>query len=117
MNGRELTGKNTLLRIYVGEADKVGHDPLHLELLKRARKSGLAGATSIHGMAGFGASSIVHTPHLLQLSSDLPVVIEIVDTNENIRTYLAEVAPLLQGALVTEESVMVHHYAARRKAA
>lgn len=107
---RELHGENTLLRIFVGESDKVGHKSLYWSLLERARETGLAGCTVIRGIAGFGASSIVHQAKGLRLSSDLPIVIEIVDTKDHVQKFLTDVRPLLRGALVTEERVFVHHY-------
>jgi uncharacterized protein len=103
-----LSGQNVLLRIYISELDKIGHRALHLELLERAKKFGLAGATVIHGIAGFGATSTVHAEHRFRLSHDLPVVIEIVDTQEYTNRFMEEISPLLQGALVTEEVVVVH---------
>jgi PII-like signaling protein len=107
---RELKGDHTLLRIFIGEADKAGHKPLYMELLERARAAGLAGCTVLRGIAGFGAASIVHAGSVLKLSPDLPIVIEIVDTTQNVRDFLKEVEPLLKGGLVTEEKAVVHRY-------
>ena len=115
IEARTLNGKHTLLRIYLGESDKVNQAPLHLEILQKARKMGLAGGTTIRGISGYGASSVVHTDHLLRFSSDLPIIIEMVDTEELVHALLKNVAPLLQGCLVTEEKVTVHHYDARKR--
>lgn len=103
-------GPAVLLRVILGEADTYQHKALHSEILDRARKAGLAGCTVIRGIAGFGANSVVHEQSLLKLSSDAPIVIEIVDLKAHIERFLAEIEPLLQGALVTEEDVKVHVY-------
>lgn len=115
MDARNLNGEHRLLRVYVGESDKVGLTPLHTEILMKARKLGLAGCTTVRGVMGFGASSVVHKAELFRLSSDLPMVVEIVDTAERVHGLLKEIAPLLQGTLVTEEKVVVHHYSYAKK--
>ncbi len=109
---RVLDGDQILLRIYVGESDKIGHKPLHFVILERAHSLGIAGCTILRGISGFGASSIIHKDKLLRLSTDLPVILEIVDTEERVHQLLDQVRPLLQGFLVTEEKVRVHHYSA-----
>jgi len=81
---RVLNGEQILVRIFVGESDKWHHQPLHIALLERLRKEGFAGATVFHGVAGFGARSVLHTAHVLRLSKDHPVVVEVVDTNEKV---------------------------------
>jgi len=81
---RILTGEQILVRIFIGESDKWHHQPLHVALLERLRREGFAGATVFHGIAGFGARSVLHSSHLLRLSEDLPVVIEVVDTAEKV---------------------------------
>jgi len=88
MMERELNGDHTLLRIFIGESDKVGHKSLYWTILEKARSSGLAGCTVIRGIAGFGASSVIHQAKGFRLSSDLPVVIEIVDTREHVQKFL-----------------------------
>ena len=110
MSHRELKGDHRLLRIFIGESDKIGHKPLYMELLERARKAGLAGCTVLRGIAGFGASSVIHADQLLKISHDLPIIIEIVDTAEHVTRFLKEVDPLLKRGLVTEEKAVVHHY-------
>ena len=81
---RVLDGEQVLVRIFIGESDKWHHRPLTDALLERLRKDGFAGATVFQGIAGFGARSVLHTAHLLRLSEDLPVVIEVVDTAEHV---------------------------------
>ena len=110
---RVLDGQQTLVRIFIGESDKWHHQPLHRALLERLRKEGFAGATVVHGVAGFGAASVIHTAHLVELSADLPVVIEVVDDDE----HMTKLVPILDemisgGALVTMEKVHVLKYAA-----
>ncbi len=110
MKKRSLHGAHKLLRIYFGQTDKVKHTPLYSEILKLARDMGLAGCTTLRGIAGFGASSVIHEDHILKLSTDLPIIVEITDTEEHIRKFLEHVSPLLQGTLVTEEDVTVLKY-------
>jgi hypothetical protein len=110
---RVLEGEQTLARIFVGESDKWKHKPLYRALVERLRAEGFAGATVFRGIEGFGARSIVHTTNILDLSTDLPVVIEIVDTEE----HLQKLGPILDemvdgGVLVTLEKVRVLRYAA-----
>ncbi len=113
---RVLDGEQLLVRIFLGEGDKWHHIPLHRALLERLRKEGFAGATVFHGVAGFGASSIVHTTSLVDLSSDLPVVIEVVDDQEHVDKLLPILDEMITGgALVTVERARVLKYAARPK--
>ncbi|MFQ5472568.1 MAG: DUF190 domain-containing protein, partial [Dehalococcoidia bacterium] len=78
----------TLLRIFVGESDKWKGKPLHTAIVQRARQEGLAGATVLRGMEGFGANSVIHTARLLELSTDLPIVVEIVDREERVAAFV-----------------------------
>jgi PII-like signaling protein len=103
-----------LLRIFLGEADRHEHRPLYETIVLRAREHHLAGATVLRGPMGFGRSSLLHTAKVLQLSMDLPVVIEIVDTEEQIRGFLPQLEGLLRGGLVTLERVQVLDYRARK---
>lgn len=101
--------------MFIGEADRVNHHALHTEIVKTAKERGLAGATVLRGVEGFGANSrCIHTTRILRLSEDLPIVIEIVDTEEKIRNFLPIVDTLLEqsrcGAMVTLEKVEVIHY-------
>jgi uncharacterized protein len=108
-----LDGEGRLLRIYIGESDQWHHKPLYQELVQAARRQGLAGATVLRGIEGFGASSRIHTSRILSLSEDLPLVIEIVDTADKVEAFLAAVDELLTEGLVTMERVEVRAYRAR----
>jgi len=108
---REIDGEQVLMRIFVGESDRAGHRPLQAALLELLRARGLAGATILKGVAGFGANSVIHTSNILRLSEDLPLVIEVVDTKEHLEAVLPEVDRLMQGGLVTMETVRVRRYA------
>jgi uncharacterized protein len=109
-----LNGEAMLLRIYIGESDHWHHKPLYEELVQAARRQGLAGATVLRGIEGFGAASRIHTSRILALSEDLPLVIEIVDTAERVEAFLAAVDEMLTEGLVTMERVQVRAYRARR---
>lgn len=108
---RVLDGEQMLVRIYIGESDRWHHAALHHALLERLRKEGFAGATVTHGIAGFGARSVIHTAHLLDLSTDLPVVIEVVDDAEHVDKLTTILDEMLTGGLVTIEKVRVLRYA------
>jgi len=110
----ELPQESMLLRIYIGESDRLGHEALFEALVRKAREMHLAGATVLRGPLGYGASSRVHTAKILRLSMDLPIVIEIVDSKEKIETFLPVLDEVIEGGLVTLEPVRVLHY--RRKA-
>ncbi|MFI5182676.1 MAG: DUF190 domain-containing protein [Thermoanaerobaculia bacterium] len=108
-----------LLRIHVGEADRVRHQPLYEVLVAEARAAGMAGATVLRGIESFGASSVVHRSRIVELSEDLPIVVEIVDTEEKVRTFLERIDPLLEeagcGILMTMEKVEILRYASKKK--
>jgi hypothetical protein len=108
---RVLDGEQILVRIFIGESDKWRHQPLSMALLERLRKEGFAGATVFQGVAGFGARSVLHTAHLLRLSEDLPVVIEVVDTEEHIERLLPILDEMVTEGLVTLERARVLKYA------
>jgi PII-like signaling protein len=110
----KLEGEGTLLRIYLGELDKWHHQPLYEAIVLKARELGLAGATVLRGPMGFGAHSRLHTAKILRLSEDLPVVIEIVDTEERIQTFLPELDQMLGDGLVTQEKVHITIYRAKQ---
>jgi PII-like signaling protein len=113
---RILDGEQSLVRIFLGESDVWQHRPLSRALLERLRAEGFAGATVIHGVAGFGASSVIHTAGLVGLSADLPVLIEVVDDQTHIDRLLPVLDEMLTGgALVTIERVRVLKYAHRPK--
>jgi uncharacterized protein len=110
---RVLDGEQLLVRIFLGESDTWHHKPLARAILERLRAGGFAGATVLHGTAGFGASSIIHTANLIDLSTDLPVLIEVVDDQEHIDRLLPILDEMISGgALVTVERVRVLKYAA-----
>ncbi len=104
------TSKGTLLRIFIGDSDRHEGQPLHRVLVQRAHAMGLEGATVLHGPLGFGRHSRMHTAKLAELSSDLPVVIELVDSEEAIQRFMKEVDALVQEGLVTLESVNIVRY-------
>ncbi|MDM7995160.1 MAG: DUF190 domain-containing protein [Acidobacteriota bacterium] len=104
-----------LLRIFIGESDRWKHQPLYEAIVMQAREMHLAGATVLRGPMGFGKSSRVHTAKILRLSMDLPVVIEIVDTEEKIQAFLPTIDRMMQGGMVTLEKVRVLNYSAGEK--
>ena len=108
---RILDGEQILVRIFIGESDKWHHQPLSMALLERLRKEGFAGATIFQGIAGFGARSVLHTAHILRLSEDLPIVIEVVDTQEHVERLLTMLDEMVPEGLVTIEKARVVKYA------
>ena len=111
----DLPENSLLLRVFIGEADKYDHKPLYEAILLKAREMRLAGATVLRGPMGFGASSHVHTAKVLQLSMDLPFVVEIVDTEENINSFLPILNTMMSGGLVTLEKVRVIRYQPKKE--
>jgi PII-like signaling protein len=107
---RKLDGEQVLMRIFIGESDRWEHRPLHAALLELFRSRGLAGATVLRAVAGFGADSVVHTANILRLSADLPLVIEVVDSQQHVDAVLPDVDRMMQGGLVTLEKVRVLKY-------
>ncbi len=101
-----------LLRIFIGESDRHGHGTLYESIVLQAREAGLAGATVLRGVMGFGKHSVLHTAKILRLSEDLPMVIEIVDSLEKIEKFLPVLDELIKDGLVTVEKVRVIHYRA-----
>jgi hypothetical protein len=101
-----------LLRIFIGESDRWHHQPLYEALVLKAREMHLAGATVLRGPMGFGKSSRMHTAKILRLSMDLPLVIEIVDSEEKINSFLPVLDEMMKGGLVTLEKVRVIDYRA-----
>lgn len=100
----------TLLRIFIGDADRHGHQPLYEAIVMKAREQHLAGATVLKSPMGFGKNSRIHTAKILQLSTDLPLVIEIVDRPEKIAAFLPVLDEMMDGGLVTLEKVQVIEY-------
>ena len=99
-----------LLRIFIGESDKHHHQPLYEAIVLKARETGLAGATVVRGVMGFGKNSVIHTAKILRLSEDLPMVIEIADSLEKIEQFLPVLDEMITDGLVTMERVKVLHY-------
>jgi len=107
-----LPHEAVLLRIFIGESDRYGHKPLYESIVLKAREAHLAGATVLRGPMGFGKSSRLHTTKILRLSYDLPLVIEIVDAEEKINTFLPVLDEMMKGGLITLEKVRVIDYRA-----
>lgn len=112
-----LPSEGQLLRIFIGESDKHDGMPLYEWIVQEARRHGLAGATVLRGITGFGAHSRIHSAKILQLSEDLPIIVEIVDAPEKIEAFL----PLIDGAihegLATLERVQIKFYRSRKAGA
>ena len=110
----EITGQAVLLRVFIGESDKLGHLPLYEAIVRRARDADLAGATVLKGVLGFGATARIRTHKILDLSTDLPLVIEIVDEEHKIVAFKDTLSELFEqarcGGLVTLENVRIIHY-------
>jgi len=102
-----------LLRIFLGEDDRVDRRPLYEVVVTKAREMHLAGATVLRGPMGFGKTSRLHTAKILRLSEDLPIVVEIVDAEERINAFLEAIEPMMTGGLVTLEKVQVLRYGDR----
>jgi PII-like signaling protein len=106
----EIPEKASLLRIFIGEDDKADGRPLYEAIVLKAREAHLAGATVLRGPLGFGRSSMLHTAKVLRLSQDLPVVVEIVDTEEKVNAFLPILTELTKSCLITLEKVTVIRY-------
>lgn len=110
----ELKGDAKLLRIFLGESDKAGHSCLHEVIVREARQAGLAGATAWRGVLGFGRTSRIRTARILDLSTDLPMIVEIVDREDRIDAFLPRLHDLFEaaqcGGLVTLEKVQIIKY-------
>ena len=115
----ELPTDSKLLRIFIGEIDKIGHRPLYEAILLEARKQGLAGCTVLRGIMSFGASTRVHTAKFIDISEDLPIVVEIVDHEDKINAFAEVVDALMEqaacGGLMTIEKAGVLYYKPRKK--
>lgn len=106
----KISEEGQLLRIFIGESDKWEGKPLYEALVLKAREMGLAGATMLRGLMGYGAASRVHTAKILRLSEDLPIIVEIVDSQEKIASFLPVIDEMIQEGLVTLERVQVILY-------
>jgi uncharacterized protein len=116
MSTMDGPGDAMLLRIYIGEDDQHKHLPLYEAIVLKAREQQIAGATVLRGPLGFGHSSRLHTAKVLRLSEDLPVVVEIIDSEDKINAFLPLLDAMMTGGLVTLEPIKVLHYG-RREAA
>ncbi len=114
----QLERDSKLLRIFIGEYDKFHHQPLYEALVYAAKKHGVAGATVMRGILSYGASSRIHTAKLLDLSYDLPIVVEIIDHAEKVQTFLEIANEMIEevgcGALITIEKAEVIHYKSKK---
>ena len=108
----QIPHEAVLLRIFIGESDRWEHKPLYEAIVLKARELHLAGATVLRGLMGFGKSSRLHTAKILRLSMDLPLVIEIVDSEERIQSFLPVLDKMMGGGLLTLEKVKVINYRA-----
>ena len=109
----KLEGPGERLTIFVGENDQFGHKPLYVEIVERAHRAGLAGATVVRGFEGFGASSRIHTSRILRMTEDLPVVVIIVDRPDRIDAFLPTLDELISEGLVVREDVEIVKYVGR----
>jgi len=107
---RKLVGENLLLRIYIAEGDRYEHRPLYEALVEMLRKEGFAGATVLRGICGFGAHSVYHSQKLLDLSADLPMIIEAVESEEKVNAVMPRIDAMMSGGMITMEKVKVIRY-------
>jgi len=105
-----LPEEGQLLRIFIGESDKYEKQPLYEWIVRKARETGLAGATVFRGLEGYGASSRIHTAKILRLSTDLPIVIEIVDTDDKIEQFIPLIDKAIKNGLMTLEKTRIRFY-------
>jgi PII-like signaling protein len=105
---QEFSGEAALrLRVYIGERDHHGGQPLYTAIVHAARVAGLSGATVVKGIEGYGAHSVVHAARIVDMSSDLPLVVEIVDSSEKVRAFVPALKELLDEGMMTIESVAI----------
>lgn len=105
-----LLGDQILMRIFIGETDRYEHKPLYEALVELLRREGFAGATVLRGVSGFGAHRVYHSQKLLDLSADLPMVVEAVDTPEKIDAIMPRINDMMAGGMITLETVRVIRY-------
>ncbi len=102
--------KGHLLRIYIGESDKIEGIPLYEWIIRKSREAGLAGATALRGMEGYGTHNQIHTAKILRMSDDLPVVVEIVDERGKIESFMEQIDHVIKEGMATMEKVEIHFY-------
>lgn len=107
---RNFVGENLLIRIFIAEGDRYEHRPLYEALVEMLRKEGFAGATVLRGICGFGAHSVYHSQKLLDLSADLPMIIEAVESEEKINAVMPRIDAMMSGGMITMEKVKVIRY-------
>ena len=114
-----INSKSSILRIYMGNTDKINGVPLYETIVYAAKRKGMAGATVYKGVMGYGANSVVHSSKIFAISEDLPMVVEIVDTDERIDTFIEVIKPYLEnpkfGMLITRQTVDIIHYSHSNK--
>lgn len=114
MTHEKFEGERTLMRIHIGESDKWHGKPLHEAIVQLLRKENFSGVTVLRGVAGYGGSSVYHTDKLLRLSQDLPIVVEVIETQERIEQILPRLDEMVEGGLITLEKVRVILYRAAK---
>jgi PII-like signaling protein len=114
-NHMQINDDGILLRVFIGESDRAGGQPLYEAVVQRSRELGLAGATVLRGSEGFGAHSVVHKAKMLEMSADLPIVIEIVDGAEKIQELLPHLDIMVKEGMITMENVRILAYRGRQK--
>lgn len=117
MTHEKFEGERTLMRIHIGESDKWHSKPLHEAIVELLRKDGFSGVTVLRGVGGYGGSSVYHTDKLLRLSEDLPIVLEVIETQERINSILPHLDEMVDGGLITLEKVHVILYRAAKMSA
>lgn len=105
-----LSGEHVLMRIFIGEADRFAHQPLYKALVEFLRREGVAGATVFRGFSGFGGHSVCHTAKLIDLSAELPLIVEVVDSREKIAAVIPHLEEMMTGGIITQENVTVLSY-------
>lgn len=115
MTHEKFEGERTLMRIHIGESDKWHGKSLHGAIVELLRKDGLSGATVLRGVGGYGGTSVYHTDKLLRLSQDLPIIVEVVESLENIEKILPRLDEMVGGGLITLEKVRVILYRHAKK--
>jgi PII-like signaling protein len=115
MTHQKFEGERTLMRIHIGESDKWHGKPLYEAIVEMLRREGFSGATVLRGVGGYGGSSVYHTDKLLRLSQDLPVVLEVIETQERIEQILPKLDQMVDGGLITLEKVRVILYRAAKR--
>jgi PII-like signaling protein len=106
----KLVGEHVLMRIFIGESDRYEHKPLYEALVEMLRQEGFAGATVLRGVCGFGGHSVFHTQKLLDLSADLPMIVEVVDSQEKIDAIMPRIDAMMGGGMITLEKATVIRY-------